>query len=116
MGNLMSFIRENSSPWYIKWDGEFLRFFTIYLSKLLRLCTSPILACSGDARGKRGEHKPRNGDRIHTSVPVYLLMVLQGHGEGVALLVVWHHGVQPWASGLGVRLDSETKNMATYII
>lgn len=48
--------------------------------------------------GKRGEHKPRNGDRIHTSVPVYLLMVLQGHREGVALLVVWHHGVRLRAS------------------
>ena len=43
--------------------------------------------------GERGEDKPRNGDRIHTSEPVYLLMVLQGHREDVALLVVWHHDI-----------------------
>ena len=54
--------------------------------------------------GKRGEHKPRNGDRIHTSVPVYLLMVLQGHREGVALLVVWHHSVR--YSGLYIFLQN----------
>ena len=51
------------------------------------------------AHGERGEHKPRNGDRIHTSVPVYSLMVLRGHREGVALLVVWHHSVRLRASG-----------------
>jgi hypothetical protein len=54
--------------------------------------------------GKRGEHKPRNGDRIHTSVPVYLLMVLQGHWKGVALLVVWHHSVR--YSGLYIFLQN----------
>ena len=74
---------------YIEWDGEFFAS-SIYLSKYLHAAVT---------HGKRGEHKPRNGDRIHTSVPVYLLMVLQGHREGVALLVVWHHGVRLRASG-----------------
>ena len=53
-------------------DGEFLRFFTIYqLSKVVLRLPYALLQYLRAAvtHGERGEHKPRNGDRIHTSVP-----------------------------------------------
>ena len=50
------------------------------------------------AHGERGEHKPRT-EVEYSKLYYYFLIVLQGHREGVALLVVWHHGVRLWASG-----------------
>ena len=59
------------------------------------------------AHGERGEHKPRT--EVEYTQVYFLFIVLQGHREGVALLVVWHHGVRLWANGLGVRLDGEMR-------
>ena len=75
------------------WGVFTLLYYLFICLVVLRLCTSLQYLRAAVTHGKRGEHKPRNGDRVHTSVPVYLLMVLQGHREGVALLVVWHHDI-----------------------